>query len=99
MKKNWEEFKKRVKPILKILKEEFKKDIEQAFLLDGLTKLINSNTENMTKLINSNTESMTSLMTSKKSKASASFAPSSTDAGTTRVSKLTKQMLQEHEDV
>ena len=90
LKKNWEEFKKRVKPILKILKEEFKKDIEQGILLDGLTKLINSNTENMTKLINSNTESMTSLMTSKKSEASASLTPSSTDAGTTKVAKLTK---------
>ena len=64
-------------------------------LLQGLTKLINSNTENifthtqnMTKLINTSTENITSLMTSKKSEASS--APSSTDAGINRVSKLTK---------
>ena len=42
----------------------------------------------MTKLINSNTDNMTSLMTSKKSEASS--APSTTDAVTNRVSKLTK---------
>ena len=42
-----------IKPILKILKKEYKKDIEQGVLLDGLTKLINSNTQNMTSLVNS----------------------------------------------
>ena len=40
LKKNWEEYRKRVKPILKILKEEFKNDIEQGIILVGLTKLI-----------------------------------------------------------
>ena len=60
LKENWKEYRKRVKPILKILKEEFKKDIEQGILLDGLTKLINSNIDNMTKLINLNMENMTS---------------------------------------
>ena len=60
LRENWKEYHKRVKPILKILKEEFKKDLEQGILLQGLTDLINSNTENMTKLINSNTEIMTS---------------------------------------
>ena len=53
LKENWKEYRKRIKPILKILKEEFNKDIEQGILLDGLTKLINSNTENMTSLVNS----------------------------------------------
>ena len=53
LKDNLKEYRKRIKPILKILKEEFKKDIEQGILLDGLTKLINSNTENMTSLVNS----------------------------------------------
>ena len=53
LKKNWEEYRKRVKPILKILKEEFKKEIAQGVLLEGLTKLINSNTENMTSLVTS----------------------------------------------
>ena len=90
LRENWKEFNKRVKPILKILKEEFKKDLEQGILLQGLTDLINSNTENMTKLINSNTQSMTSLITTKKSEASASLTPSSNDAGTAKVTKLTK---------
>ena len=70
---------------MRALKEEFNKDIEQGILLDGLTKLINSNTENITKLINSNTENMTLIMTTKKSEASST--PVSTDAGTSRVSK------------
>ena len=48
-----------MKPILKVLKEEFKKDLEQGVLLEGLTKLINSNTENM----NKQTENMTALVT------------------------------------
>ena len=41
LKENWKEYRKRIKPILKILKEEFKKDLEQGVLLYGLTKLIN----------------------------------------------------------
>ena len=73
---------------MRALKEEFKKNIEQGILLVGLTKLINSNTENITKLVNSNTEIKTSMMTTKKSEAS--FTPVQTDAGTSRISKLTK---------
>ena len=45
--KNWEEYTRRIKPILKGLKEDFKKDIQEGILLDGLTKLLNSNTENI----------------------------------------------------
>ena len=71
-----------MKPILKIMKEEFKKDVEQGILLQGLTDLINSNTESMIKLINTTT----SLLTTKKSEA---FPSPSNDAGT-RVTKLTK---------
>ena len=67
-----------------------KQDLEEGILLQGITDLINSNTENMTKLINSNTQSMTLLITTKKSEASASSNPSSNDAGTTKVTKLTK---------
>ena len=37
LRENWKEFNKRVKPILKIMKEEFKKDLEQGILLQGLT--------------------------------------------------------------
>ena len=48
LKKVWKEYRKRMKPILRILKDEYKKDIEQGVLLDGLTKIINSNTQNMT---------------------------------------------------
>ena len=51
LKENLKEYRKRIKPILRILKDEYKKDIEQGVLLDGLTKLINSNTQNMTSLV------------------------------------------------
>ena len=60
------------------MKEEFKKDIEQGILLQGLKDLINSNTESMAKLINYNTK-----------KSEASPSPSN-DAGTVKVTKLTK---------
>ena len=93
LKKNWEEFKKRVKPILKILKEEFKKDLEQGVFLDGMTKLINLNTENM----NKQTENMTSLVTSIKDSfkketvsSGSSSGSSTTEAGVNKVTKLTK---------
>ena len=65
-----------MKPILKIMKEDFKKDMEQGILMQGLKDLINSNTESMAKLLKS-----------KKSEVSPS---PSHDAGTARVSKLTK---------
>ena len=67
---------------------EFKKDVEQGILFDGLTKLNNSNTENITKFINLNTVNITLMITTKKSEASST--PVSTDACTKRVSKLTK---------
>ena len=56
LRENWKEFHKRMKPILKSLKEEMKKDMEQGVLLQGLRELIDSNTESMAKLINSNTK-------------------------------------------
>ena len=56
LRENWKEFNKRVKPILKLMKEEMKKDMEQGVLLQGLKELINSNTESITKLINYNTK-------------------------------------------
>ena len=83
MKENSKEYRKIVKPILKILKEEFRKEVEQGILLDGLTKLINSNTENMTSLVTSFKDSF--------KKSEASSTPSTTDAGVGRVSKLTKR--------
>ena len=60
LRENWREYNTRMKPILKMMKEELKKDVEQGVLLQGLTDLINSNTENMKKLISSTTSLMTS---------------------------------------
>ena len=82
MKENQKEYRKRVKPILKILKEEFRKEVEQSILLDGLTKLINSNTENMTSLV--------TLLKDSFKKEEASSTPSTTEAGTGRIIMLTK---------
>ena len=49
--KVWTEFKRRVKPILATLKEDYKKEAEQSVLLDGITRLITQisgqNMENM----------------------------------------------------
>ena len=50
LRENWKEFHKRVKPILKMMKEETKKEIEQGVLLQGLEKLIASNTESIKSL-------------------------------------------------
>ena len=80
---------------MKNLKEEFRKSIEEGVLLDGLTKLINSNTKNMTKQLNSDTENMTSLVTSlkdsfKKETVSSCSGSSTTEAGVNKVTKLTK---------
>ena len=40
--KNWEEYTKRIKPVLKQLQEDFKKDIQEGVLLEGLRYLMNS---------------------------------------------------------
>ena len=80
LRENWKEYRKRVKPILQKLKEEFRKEVEQGILLDGLTKLINSNTENMTTLV--------TLFKDSFKKGVASSTPSTTDAVLGRVSKL-----------
>ena len=50
LRENWKEFHKRVKPILKMMKEETKKEMEQGVLLQGLRELIDSNTENIKSL-------------------------------------------------
>ena len=91
LRENLKEFNKRVKPILMVLKEEFKKDLEQGVLLDGLMKLINSNTENM----NKQTENMTSLIISlkdsfKKETVSSGSGSSTVEAGVNKITKLTK---------
>ena len=88
LRENWKEYLKRVKPILKILKEEFRKDVEQGIL-------INSNAENMTKQLNSNTENMTSLVSSlkdsfKKETVSSGSGSCTGEGGVNKVTMLTK---------
>ena len=72
LRENWKEYNTRMKPILKTMKEDFKKEVEQGVLLPGLTDLINSNTERISKLINSNTLALTSVLATKKTEASLS---------------------------
>ena len=82
---NWKVYRKRIKLIFKILKDEFRKDLEHGVLLDGLTKLINSNMENMTSLLMSLKESF-----KKETVTSGSSSGSSTtEAGVNKVMKLT----------
>ena len=50
LRENWKEYNKRVKPILKMMKEEVKKEMEQGVLLQGLERLIASNTESIKSL-------------------------------------------------
>ena len=84
LKENWKEYRKRIKPILKILKEEFKKDIEQGIILDCLTKLINSNTENMMSLVTSLKDSFY------KEPVTSGSGSSTTETGVNKVTELTK---------
>ena len=64
------------------MKEEFRKEVEQSILLDGLTKLMNCNIENKTTLV--------TLFKDSFKKDEASSTPSATNASAGRVSKLTK---------
>ena len=52
LKENWKAYTQRVKPILKMMKEETRKEMEQEVLLQGLRELIDSNTENIKSLLN-----------------------------------------------
>ena len=74
---------KRIKPILKQLQEDFKKDINGGVLSEGLRDLINSNTETM----NTN---MTAIVNKKETVFSTPSGSSTTEAGVTKVTKLTK---------
>ena len=51
LRENWKPYSQRVKPILKMMKEETRKEMEQGVLLQGLRELIDSNTENIKSLI------------------------------------------------
>ena len=74
---------------MKIMKEDFKKDVDQGVLLQGLTDLIKSNTESISKLINSNTSALTSVLATKKTEASLSPSNDSSSSPS-RTAKLTK---------
>ena len=89
LRENWREYNTRMKPILKTMKEDFKKEVEQGVLLQGLTDLINSNTESISKLINSNTLALTSVLATKKTEASLSPSNDSSSPPS-RTAKLTK---------
>merc|ERR1711873_248982 len=43
--KYWDEYKKRIKPVLKTLKEEIKKDLQEGILLKSLKDLTEANTK------------------------------------------------------
>ena len=73
----------RIKPLLKELKEAKRKDVEQGVLLEGLTKLIDSNKESMTTLV-------TSLNDSFKKEIPTAAGFTSAAETETRVTKLTK---------
>ena len=45
--KYWEEYTKRIKPVLKIIKEDLRNDMQEGILLKGLKELLDSNTKNI----------------------------------------------------
>ena len=53
--KYWDNYKKRIKPVLKAVKEDIKKDQQEGILLKGLKELTEANTKaidkNMSKLL------------------------------------------------
>ena len=87
--KVWTEFKRRVKPILATLKEDYRKEAEQSVLLDGITRLI-------TQISGQNKENMTTLVTSLKDTfkkdevSSATVSPSSNCGKTTKLTNPAK---------
>ena len=50
LKENWKAYTQRVKPILKMIREDTRKEMEQGVLLQGLREIIDSNTENIKSL-------------------------------------------------
>jgi len=66
--KHWDEFTKRVKPILRMIKEEDKKELQEGILLKGLKELVESNNMNMStglkELVESNNVNMDKLVKS-----------------------------------
>ena len=90
--KIWSELRRRIKPILATLKQDFRKEVEQSVLLDGITRLINEisgqNVINMNKYM----ENMKMLVSSFKDTFKKDEVSSAMDAGVPargRISKLT----------
>ena len=82
--KHWDEYTKRIKPILRILKENYRKDVQEGILLKGLRDLIESNTKNMD-------SNMTKLMNNlRKETVPHDGTETKTEAGVARVAKITK---------
>ena len=83
LKENWKAYTQRVKPILRMIREEAKKEYEQGTFLKGLEKLVASNSE----MIASNAKNMKSFFqTIKKSE----HSPSNNSSPSQRPAQLTK---------
>ena len=76
--KNWAEYRKRIKPLLREFNKAKRKNVEQGVLLEGLTKLIDSNKESMPTLVTCHKDSFEK------------ETPTATNETGTRVSILTK---------
>ena len=83
LRESWKAYIQRVKPILKIMQEESKKEIEQGAFLKGLEKLVASNSE----MIASNDENMKSFFQTIKKR---EHSPSNHSSPSPRPAKLTK---------
>ena len=83
LRENWKAYTQRVEPILKIMQEESKKEIEQGAFLKGLEKLVASNSE----MIASNAENMKSFFQTIKKR---EHSPSNNSSPPPRPAKLTK---------
>ena len=69
------------------LKEDFKKEIQEGILLDGLTKLLESNTENILAQTKQMNDKWALMMNATKSEATSN--PVATEARVNKVTKLT----------
>ena len=82
--KHCNEFTKRIKPILRILKEDYWKEAQEGILLKGLKELLDSNTKNMD-------SNMAKLVKSlKKDTDPHDGTESKSEAGVARVANITK---------
>ena len=68
--KYWEEYTKRIKPVLKIIKEDLRKDMHDRILRKGLKELLESNTKNILSQTKQMNEKWASMMTIAKNRES-----------------------------